>query len=575
MGRRLGGGAVVLVILLLAVLLGGAYAVAYAFAADRVPRGTEIAGVSVGGLSPAEAESKLAEAFAERPDLPVSVGGKTETLKVADLGLSLDAAASVEEAGAGRSFSPQRLWDYYAGGDEVPAVFAVDEASFAAALERLAKEHGRPAREGAITFKGAEVERVTAQSGLGIDPVTARTALEDAWSSRGTATLQLSELKPDITDEDVSRALQEFGNPAVSGPVTLVFDKTPIKLQPAEFTPALTMVAEGGVLVPHLDEALLGTIVRDRLGDGGRPVDATVKLVNGVPTVIPGKPGVDYQPADVNAAFLGVVAAPPGQRSLPVKATVKEPEVSAEEAAAWGIKEKVSTFTTYYPHTDYRNVNIPRALSLIDGTVLAPGETFSLNETVGQRTKANGFVEGFVIDGGEITTALGGGVSQVATTTFNAAFFAGLKDIQHKPHSLYFSRYPVGREATVAWPTVDLKFQNDTPYGVLIHTSVQRSTPSRSGVVTVSMYSTKYWDITTTTGERYNIRKPGSRVSTAPDCTPQEPNTGFDIKIQRHFNRNGQRVRSETMTTHYNAADKVTCKAPAPATPKPSPSPTS
>jgi vancomycin resistance protein YoaR len=171
-------------------------------------------------------------------------------------------------------------------------------------------------------------------------------------------------------------------------------------------------------------------------------------------------------------------------------------------------------------------------------------------------------VKGFVIDGGLITTAYGGGVSQVATTTFNAAFFAGLKDIQHKPHSLYFDRYPVGREATVAWPYVDLKFQNDTPYGVLIETHVQKSTPSSSGVVTVSMWSTKYWDITTAAGDRYNIVAPGSRVSTAPDCEPQEPNTGFDIKVYRHFNRNGERVRDETFYTHYDSADRVTCKAP-------------
>jgi vancomycin resistance protein YoaR len=129
--------------------------------------------------------------------------------------------------------------------------------------------------------------------------------------------------------------------------------------------------------------------------------------------------------------------------------------------------------------------------------------------------------------------------------------------------SFWNFRSTVG-QATVAWPTVDLKFQNDTPYGILIETHVQKSTPSSAGVVTVSMWSTKYWHITTSTSERYNIRKPGERVSTAPDCEPQEPNTGFDIKVYRYFNRDGQRVRTETMTTHYNAADKVTCKAPEP-----------
>lgn len=582
-----GGRVAFLTILGLLVLVGAAYAVAYAFAADRIPRGTTVAGIELGGQSPAEAETTLEKAFAERKAVTISIRtvdeqigantpGETEKVPVADLGLTLDATETVEQAGGGRSWKPQRLWAYYAGGDDLDPVIGFDDAKVTAAFDALDKEHGKPAVEGAVNFKGAAVERVAGQPGTGVDRAAAVDQLVDGYVADKTAELTLVPVQPEISEADVQSALDSFGNPAVSGPVTLVFDKTPVKLAPAEFTPALAMKPEGGVLVPALDVEKLSTIVRERLGAAGQPVDATVKLVNGKPTVVPSKPGVDYQPADVSAAFLGVVVRPVGQRELPVTATVAKPKVTTADARAWGIKERVSTFTTYYPHTSYRNVNIPRALELIDGTVLAPGETFSLNETVGERTAANGFVEGFVIDNGEITTALGGGVSQVATTTFNAAFFAGLKDIQHKPHSLYFSRYPVGREATVAWPSVDLKFQNDTPYGVLIDTSVQRSTSSSQGVVTVSMWSTKHWDITTTTGDRYNIRTPGSRVSTETDCEPQDPNTGFDIKVYRHFNRNGERVRTETMTTHYNAADRVTCKKPIPSpTPKPTPKPTS
>ena len=143
------------------------------------------------------------------------------------------------------------------------------------------------------------------------------------------------------------------------------------------------------------------------------------------------------------------------------------------------IKEQVSTFTTYYPYAEYRNINIGRAAELVDGTVLKPGETFSLNDIVGERTRENGFTEGFIISNGIFKEDLGGGVSQMATTTFNAMFFAGLKDIEHKPHSFYIDRYPVGREATVAWGAVDLRFQNDTPYGVLVHATVTPSSRPR------------------------------------------------------------------------------------------------
>ena len=129
--------------------------------------------------------------------------------------------------------------------------------------------------------------------------------------------------------------------------------------------------------------------------------------------------------------------------------------------------------------------------------MLKPGETFTLNDTVGERTAENGFTEGFIISDGIFKEDLGGGVSQMATTTFNAMFFAGLEDVEHKPHSFYIDRYPVGREATVAWGAVDLRFSNDTPYGVLIQRPRRpRARPSRAGRVTVRMWSTKYWDIT-------------------------------------------------------------------------------
>ena len=231
--------------------------------------------------------------------------------------------------------------------------------------------------------------------------------------------------------------------------------------------------------------------------EGGAPVDATVALVNGKPKVIPAKPGVTYEPQAVTDAFLDLVQQPYGERSIEVEATVDEPEFTTKDAKALKIKEQVSTFTTYYPPAEYRDINIGRAAELITGTVLKPGETFSLNGTVGERTAENGFTTGFVIQNGIFKEDLGGGVSQMATTTFNASFFAGLEDVEHKPHSVYIDRYPVGREATVAWAAVDLRFTNNTPYGVLIDATVIPSAGRSQGTVTVSMYSTKYWDIST------------------------------------------------------------------------------
>jgi vancomycin resistance protein YoaR len=273
---------------------------------------------------------------------------------------------------------------------------------------------------------------------------------------------------------------------------------------------------------------------------------------------------VSYVPADVSDAFLELVTSKDGDREMKVKSTVAEPEFTTKDARGLRIKERVSTFTTYYPYAEYRNTNIGRAADLVDGTVLKPGETFSLNDTVGERTRENGFTEGFIISDGIFKEDLGGGVSQMATTTFNAMFFAGLADIEHKPHSFYIDRYPVGREATVAWGAVDLRFRNDTPYGVLISARVTPSTPSTQGVVTVSMYSTKYWDISTSTSDRYNLTPPATRTLTTPDCYPNTGYGGFDVDVIRSFRKAGEDalVRTEKMHTHYIPSDTVVCKPP-------------
>jgi vancomycin resistance protein YoaR len=238
------------------------------------------------------------------------------------------------------------------------------------------------------------------------------------------------------------------------------------------------------------------------------------------------------------------------------------PEFTTADARGLGIRRRVSSFVTYYPHADYRNTNLGRAAELINGTVLRPGETFSLNETVGERTAANGFVEGFIISGGVFAEDFGGGVSQVATTTFNAAFFAGLEDVEHKPHSFYIDRYPPGREATVAWPTVDLRFRNDTKHGVLLRTFVQPSAPGGTGSMHAEVWSTKTWDIRARSSGPYAYVSPGTQVITGDACVPSTGVSGFQIDVFRDFYRPGSnsRVRTERFHTTYNPLDTVTCR---------------
>ena len=239
-----------------------------------------------------------------------------------------------------------------------------------------------------------------------------------------------------------------------------------------------------GELVPTLDPAALTEVVGWPVTNGS-PVDASVALVNGTPQVVPAKPGVTFDEAELEAGFLEAVAKPQGERTLALTAQVAKPDFTTKDARALKIREQVSTFTTYFPYADYRNVNLGRAAELINGTVLKPGETFSLNGTVGERTEANGFTKGYIISDGILIQDLGGGVSQIATTTFNAMFFAGSRTSSTSPtRSTSTATRSAGRprspgvRSTCASPT--------TPPTASCRRQRHALDPASSGVATVS-----------------------------------------------------------------------------------------
>jgi vancomycin resistance protein YoaR len=133
-----------------------------------------------------------------------------------------------------------------------------------------------------------------------------------------------------------------------------------------------------------------------------------------------------------------------------------------------GIDTRMSSYKTYYSGTADRITNLQLGVRALDNTLVPPGGTFSLNDAIGERTEERGFRPAPVIIGNEYAEEVGGGTSQVATTAFNAAWEAGLRITERHPHSLFISRYQLGRDATVYWPSLDLKFVNDTDTWVLV-----------------------------------------------------------------------------------------------------------
>lgn len=563
-----GGKVVVLMLLGLCLLFGLAYGVLFLRTGDRVPEGTSVAGVDVGGLTAAAAERKLRASLGQLADQPITavVKGKTERIEPDEAGLAVDYGASIAKAGGVRSASPARLWAYYTGGEDVDPVLDIDDSKLERTINRLGKLVDVPTQEGTIRFHEGDATPVLSKPGVTLSPDGTRILLKQAFLAKERrVSLPVEDAEPYISDKAVHTAMDEFANPAMSAPVTLVLDKHDVVVPTKVFSDAISMLPNGGRLVPVVDAAVLLDRVETMLpAVGDEPRDATVRLVDGKPRVVPGKVGVTFDKEAIENDFLDYVVKPTGQRRMVVAGSSKKPDFTTADAKALKIVEKVSSFTTHFPYAEYRNVNLTRAAQKINNTVLKPGETFSLNDVVGERTRANGFTEGYIISDGIFKQDLGGGVSQIATTTFNAAFFAGLEDVEHKPHSVYIDRYPIGREATVAWGAVDLRFKNTTPYGVLVTAHVDKSSPSHQGAATVTMYSTKYWDITTKTGPRYAATSPKTRHLTSAKCEPATGYGGFSIDIWRYFHHHGRSAvaRTEEMHTVYNPSDTVVCGKP-------------
>lgn len=552
----------------LGALLFVAYIALIFIASGRVPGGTTVAGVDIGGLDRAAAEKRLNEELTERAEKPlqVVVGDEERTIRPDRAGLELDIPATVDEAYVGRTLNPVALLGALGGGEPVTPVGKVDEGKLDAALGALAKDTDREAREGKIAFKNGEVQTVMPVAGQTLDVGAAGGVLQEAFLKLRPdrrVELPVTKVAPAITRKEIEQSVQAFAEPAMSGPVILEIGDDTVEASPEQLGKALSMVPDTDGLKPRLDgKALLKALKDDLEGVLTKPRDATIQLVGDQPRVVPGKSGQAIQPKKLAAAVMPALTKSGDERVAKVPTTKKEPDITTEEVEGYGIKEVVGEFTTYFPHSadNYRNINLGRAAELINGTLVEPGGIFSLNDTVGERTEANGFTTGLVIKGGQLRRELGGGVSQVTTTVYNAAFFAGMKDIEHHPHGFYISRYPEGREATVYWGSLDMRWQNTTPYGVYVQAWIEPSTPSSQGSVTVRLWSTKYYEVKSETSERYNLVPPKTKYDESDECVEQpEGVPGFEVDVKRWIYHDGKLVDQEVDHVKYQPEHIVIC----------------
>ena len=284
------------------------------------------------------------------------------------------------------------------------------------------------------------------------------------------------------------------------------------------------------------------------------PINARFDWNDAGPVLVPGADGVGIDVQAVSDAIMAATKTP--ERIAETDAVTVPPEVTTEYLESMGITEMIVHFSTPLTSEPTRTQNIRHATEFITGTLVPPGGRFDTLAVIGPITYANGYIDsGMVINGLHID-GLGGGLSQIGTMTFNAGFEAGYIDVEHHPHSYWFTRYPAGREATLSVPTKNVIWENVTPYGALLRAYVS------GGRVYIEVWSTRYWDVSITDSGKYNIRPVQTEVSHDPRCVPYGGgNAGFTITVTRTKTApDGTPGETWQQTTSYRPDNAYTCE---------------
>lgn len=566
-GARKGGAKRVILVTVigLVVLALAVYGTGYALSGDRAPRNATIAGIGVGGMSRAEATAKIADEFETRTarEITLTVDDETVVTSPAELGFGVDAVATINQIGIGRSLDPRHIWTVLAGGGEADPVVTVDQGKLDAFLNELSEKIHRDPVDATVSFAKSKVKYTSAVQGRDLDVAAAEAALKDGFLDADTIDLPVELVDPEITD-DLAADAREKAEKIVSDPVILQVKgggKYEIPVQ--DLAKAYSFEVRDGKLVAVLDSKELLKLSQEGLDDLATedPVNARVEIRDGKPYIVSSKDGNEITEKILRKAVEDTVGASGKERSTTVTPNGKKADYTTEDAKEAGVKEIVGEFTTYFPYAEYRNINLSVAARLINNAFLKPGDQFSLNQRIGERTEAKGFVYGSVIEGGRLVQGLAGGISQSATTVYNAAFFSGLQLDQWQPHTLYFDRYPAGRESTVYLPTIDVKFTNNTPHGVVVQAFVNKAGPGTQGSMTVRVWSTKHFVVESPEPTKEGFYNSGvTRWVDAPNCAYQAPIQGFTARYHRNISDpSGKFIKREDFVWKYSAGDEIRC----------------
>lgn len=539
--------------------LGGIlYAADLVMSEGTVPRGVTVGGVDIGSMSPDQAEVRLRNQLADQVKTPVTVvaGGLQTEFNPVTAGLTVDWDATVDQAGQQPKNPITRLLSFWQT-REVGTVSHINEPLLSGTAGRLAGDLTQDAADATLSINDQGKAEITDDvDGQTVEQDDIDAELRNNWLNEDHRVT----VDADITTAAVDRAeaeqtAREVVDKVTSGDVVFAGrDDVEGVLRPADMGRIVTFASDGDHLRTDWNTDAAKEILTATLGATEVEFRNANFEVNGNDlTVIPSQDGVEID-WDKTLDNLDEKLLDTTQRRHDVTYNDRKATYTTEMAQNASFDDVMGSFTTGGFASD-SGVNIRRVAEQVNGAIVLPGETFSLNGFTGPRGTAQGFVEAGVIEDGHADRAVGGGISQFATTLFNAAYFAGMEDVAHTPHSYYISRYPAGREATVYEGAIDLQFKNtfDTP--VLIRTSADSSS------VTVELRGVRHVEVESITGARTNFTDPERIELEGDTCSPSSGSRGFtitDTRVVRDLD--GRELSRTTRTTKYDPSPIVTCR---------------
>lgn len=558
----------------LLLLPGFAFAFDAAISSGEVPRNVSAAGIELGGLGKQDALAALQRYEAQLAAIPAvfTVKGEKFTLDPSEVGFNIDEEAVVDEALGLRSDIgfPSGLFKWFGTfrneiNLEVPAT--IDPARLDEVLTTWEQEAiASPAFEGGLIVRNGRVLPEYPRPGEGINREAAATAilatLQDP--ARTSAVIATRQIQPQLTKDYIDNASAEATR-LIDAKVTLTSSDPTLEIS---FTPrqlADALIADvrrqsPPELVLEFDPSKIAALLEPMRAeieqpprDAGIVIDEETKEVS----LSPSRRATLLDPNLVAKALLEAAARPSNTGEFPF-AFGEDAQFTTADAVALGDIQFVSEFTTKHSAGQQRVHNIQRFADIVDGAIVMPGDEFSLNEYVGERTTEKGFVPAPMILGGELVDSVGGGVSQFATTFYNAVFYGCYEDVTHKPHSYYFSRYPEVNEATISWPQPNLIFRNNTDTAVIIKTQYTATS------ITVQFYGNNGGcSVERVLGKRHGFTDPPEVFQPNPEINPDEQHVtqkgfgGFTNSVKRIATWPDGRTEEQEWTWTYRPEPRI------------------